>query len=430
MSIDALLFQAHCVGAFKDGALIGGLRIDGSDSRFVSVSEEFPHPDYVFDTDANDIMVVGLEERIQDIPLQALNFDRNKPASGEETTVIGLGYTSEGGDFAEELMEVQVNIVDFETCNSVYGRIMDDIMLCAGVLPDGGLDSCQGDSGGPLLTDDQFQVGVVSFGEGCARPNTPAVYARVSAYEDWIAEGICRVSSNPPNTCETDSPTTSPSFTADTTPAPSPGLDNSTDIPTLQPVRVETVAPTRSRATAAPAVRPTISAPSSAKQSASPTKTPVGVPVPVLGSPISQSPVQMDNSPPTPWPITFPPSPAPTPQPAKQSPSRNDAAFLLPSYLDTTFRNREPTPLVTRMRTSPPASAPLPTIVNNSPILSNFFRPKQPTPSGNDQSFFQPNRYDRGQISSSEKNSSRSNKKGMKKKGGKKKGKREKSEKW
>lgn len=141
------LLQAHCVGAFIDGALIGGLLLDGSDSRFVPVSEEYPHPGYVFDTDANDIMVVGLGERIQDVPLQALNFDKDMPAAGEEMTVIGLGYTSEGGDFANELMEVQVNIVDFETCDAAYGRIMDDIMVCAGVLPDGGLDSCQGSYG-------------------------------------------------------------------------------------------------------------------------------------------------------------------------------------------------------------------------------------------------------------------------------------------
>ena len=61
--------------------------------------------------------------------------------------------------------------------------------ICAGLL-EGGRDSCYGDSGGPLIVrnDDgcALQVGIVSWGEGCAQRDAFGVYTRVSHYADWI----------------------------------------------------------------------------------------------------------------------------------------------------------------------------------------------------------------------------------------------------
>ncbi|KAL1484201.1 hypothetical protein MTO96_032689 [Rhipicephalus appendiculatus] len=57
-----------------------------------------------------------------------------------------------------------------------------------------GTDSCQGDSGGPAMTRDvrgrYLQVGIVSFGRGCARKNIPGVYARVDVFAPWLKKVV------------------------------------------------------------------------------------------------------------------------------------------------------------------------------------------------------------------------------------------------
>jgi secreted trypsin-like serine protease len=106
-------------------------------------------------------------------------------------TIVGFGTTSEGGDTADTLQEAQVPVTTDATCAGAYDDFDPQTMLCAG-FPQGGVDTCQGDSGGPLFGRDAAGtlkvVGATSFGEGCARPNKPGVYARVgdSLLREWI----------------------------------------------------------------------------------------------------------------------------------------------------------------------------------------------------------------------------------------------------
>lgn len=86
--------------------------------------------------------------------------------------------------------------IDTSLCRNQYtakpdfkNAIIGNQQICAG-LQQGGKDSCQGDSGGPLVARDanncQRQIGVVSWGDGCAAAGAYGIYTRVSAYADWI----------------------------------------------------------------------------------------------------------------------------------------------------------------------------------------------------------------------------------------------------
>uniref|UniRef100_A0A8D9F2W7 Serine protease nudel n=1 Tax=Cacopsylla melanoneura TaxID=428564 RepID=A0A8D9F2W7_9HEMI len=102
-------------------------------------------------------------------------------------TAVGWGAVFEHGPDPDHMREVQVPILP--SCKHYEDRVSD--VICAG-MPQGGRDTCQGDSGGPLLckvpgTETSWYVaGVVSHGEGCARPNEPGVYTRVSQFVPWL----------------------------------------------------------------------------------------------------------------------------------------------------------------------------------------------------------------------------------------------------
>ena len=103
-------------------------------------------------------------------------------------TVTGWGTTSYGGSTSNKLREVTVPIVSPSSCKLSYPGEITNRMLCAG-LPEGGKDSCQGDSGGPLVVKAggiAYQVGVVSWGNGCADPNMPGIYTSVKIVFNWI----------------------------------------------------------------------------------------------------------------------------------------------------------------------------------------------------------------------------------------------------
>ncbi len=166
------------------------------------------HPQYNSISNLNDVMIIKLDKSIKQVQPVALNANRNVPADGVMETVIGFGATSaSSGALSNALRAVKLNAVNYITCKNDYAvvnnKIVDDMMICSGSA---GKDTCQGDSGGPnLITGtspgSDVQVGITSFGVGCAQPKFPGVYTRVSNYYDWIQSQICQLSSNKPSTC-------------------------------------------------------------------------------------------------------------------------------------------------------------------------------------------------------------------------------------
>ncbi|TQF71350.1 serine protease [Pseudoalteromonas luteoviolacea] len=140
----------------------------------------------------NDIAVLELDRPVQNItPIKLADQDiRNGLVAGDSLKVMGWGRLSSGGEAPTKLQEVDVPYVTNEVCNDAthYNGQISDTMICAG-LEEGGRDSCQGDSGGPLIVqrnNEWFQVGVVSWGDGCALPNKPGVYADVESLFYWV----------------------------------------------------------------------------------------------------------------------------------------------------------------------------------------------------------------------------------------------------
>ncbi|XP_044037512.1 tryptase-like [Siniperca chuatsi] len=162
-----------------------------------TLSQIIIHPDYDKASSNNDIALLKLSspvvftDYIRPVCLSAGGSVYN---AGTTCWVTGWGNIQSGVQlpFPQRLQEVSVPIVSNSDCNAAYKGGITSNMLCAG-LTEGGKDSCQGDSGGPLVskTGSQWvQGGVVSFGEGCAQPNFPGVYTRVSQYQSWINDQI------------------------------------------------------------------------------------------------------------------------------------------------------------------------------------------------------------------------------------------------
>ncbi|MGR9348968.1 trypsin-like serine protease (plasmid) [Rhizobium leguminosarum] len=213
-----ILTAAHCVTSGRSGKqdlfardllIVEGkskidkvIAVDGPDKPGLAVEDVIIHEEFDRKIFANDIALIKLGEPAKSKPaILASASDDEVEAAGHPAVVTGWGYTKadHGWDdkyLPTELQEVELPIVPREDCRAAYRdssmrmNPIDERNVCAGYA-EGGKDACQGDSGGPLVAQRPdkrwIQLGIVSWGAGCAEAEHYGVYTRVAAFRDWIA---------------------------------------------------------------------------------------------------------------------------------------------------------------------------------------------------------------------------------------------------
>ena len=217
ISKSVVLTAAHCVAFDMNFTVIIGRHnitnaVIGDD---VTVAEKVLYPTYdLKKSDENDIALVFLARpTTADVDIVHLNTNDDIPIAGSDVTYLGWGEmdsNSSTTNTSDVLREVQTTVITNEQCESAEGIVVDlnittsykglitDAMLCTFAI---GKDSCQKDSGGPLIlrgndASEDIQVGIASWGVGCASNTFPGVTTRISHLYEWIKEVVCDKSTN------------------------------------------------------------------------------------------------------------------------------------------------------------------------------------------------------------------------------------------
>lgn len=191
-----IISAAHCVPSGASGTIVlGAHSISRGGKQRIPVQQFHIHPDWnvptLFD---HDISILELKHPA-DITVEVIPIclPHHSTCFGVDTpcVVTGWGLTDEKGGFPDDLHEVAVRLMGQKHCKSFegYEETITDNMLCAG-FTSGEQDACAGDSGGPLVCSlaggGWVLYGVVSWGYGCARVQSPGVYTRVNRMLQFI----------------------------------------------------------------------------------------------------------------------------------------------------------------------------------------------------------------------------------------------------
>ena len=205
-----ILTAAHCLEGEDASSVF--VRV-GSEDAYAdggityAASEIFVHPDYEDVSSGSDIALIKLSDTLKFThkvqPIGLMRPDQSDlEAVGVVALASGWGSLYEDGPTSSILQAVELPIVandvacgaaqDAQGNSGAYScDEVDATMICAGYVGEGEKDACQGDSGGPLVVrnaddTDWLLAGATSWGIGCADPDYPGIWARVSYFYDWV----------------------------------------------------------------------------------------------------------------------------------------------------------------------------------------------------------------------------------------------------
>ena len=163
--------------------------VENDGAKVIKVAKFYQHGDYNHTTVNMDFTILELAEELTfntSVRPACLPQDADNDYAGGEAVVSGWGTLAHGGEAPKHLQELKVTVTSNDDCGEYPSGQITDKMMCA---TNPGKDSCQGDSGGPLVTAINGRytlIGVVSWGFGCAQPDYPGVYARMTTVLDWV----------------------------------------------------------------------------------------------------------------------------------------------------------------------------------------------------------------------------------------------------
>jgi secreted trypsin-like serine protease len=195
-----VLTAGHCVDGTGDNATIkvtaGSVDLKSSKARTAKSVRIIRATGFTDETRGKDWAAVRLNRPL-DLPVLPL---AGGPDEGGRLVVMGWGQIREDSIRQEQRLHyARVAVVPDASCAAAYRKagvklVIED-SLCAGRH---GVDTCQGDSGGPMVgrtADGRWvQVGIVSWGLGCARDGYPGVYTEIAKFRPDIVAAVRQLS--------------------------------------------------------------------------------------------------------------------------------------------------------------------------------------------------------------------------------------------
>lgn len=195
-----VLTAAHCLTLTTPYFVKVKAQALNDNSSFVAVSGIWTSPRYSSKTYANDIGLMKIDERFEDVAFPTLASANNARAINKfsKLRLFGWGLDQEE-NIADLLRSAELSLQDNLGTKS-YGRNFNPVtMIAAGrkiANENVWAGACNGDSGGPLITNINginVIVGVTSWGALKCVPNKPSIFSRVSYFESDIRKGIKEV---------------------------------------------------------------------------------------------------------------------------------------------------------------------------------------------------------------------------------------------